>query len=247
MTCRRFQSVPQRRLYSPLDHLMFGSLTSPASSTATGSRYTLWIDGVGAWLVLTSPVVTLGRAQAPVSPLLAKSSLVKDTSDEADVTIMSSLSRKHAQLERVNESWVLTAHAATDVEGRPVDGQTVLSDDCEITAGSSVRLGFCVTTPLSASARLSFLSDHRPAGAVDGVVLMAQTCLLGPGPENHVRCPQWPTSVVLVRGRRGLAVKSRKDIFVDGSLATGLTPLSSGQVISGTDFRFRLEEINPER
>ena len=227
---------------------MFGSLTSPASRTATGSRYTLWIDGVGAWQVLTSPVVTLGRAQAPVSPLLTKMSLpMKDTSDEADVAIMSSLSRNHVQLERVNESWVLTAHAATDVEGRPVDGQTVLSDDCEITVGGSVRVGFCVTTPLSASARLSFLSEHRPAGAVDGVVLMAQTCLMGPGPENHVRCPQWPTSLVLVRGRSGLAVKSRKDIFVDGSLATGLTPLSSGQVVSGTDFRFRLEEINPDR
>lgn len=227
---------------------MFGSLTSPATSTSSGSRYTLWIDGVGAWQVLTSPVVTIGRAQAPVSPLLAKTSVAKkDTSNEADVAVMSSISRKHAQLERVNESWVLTAHAATDVEGRPVDGQVVLPDDCEITAGGSVRVGFCVTTPLSASARLSFLSEHRPAGAVDGVVLMAQTCLLGPGPENHVRCPQWPASLVLVRGRRGLAVKSRKDIFVDGSLATGLTPLSSGQVISGTDFRFRLEEINPER
>lgn len=227
---------------------MFGSLTSPASKTATGSRYTLWIDGVGAWQVLTSPVVTLGRAQTPVSPLLAKTSLAKkDTSDEADVAIMSSISRKHAQLERVNESWVLTAHAATDVEGRPVDGQTVLSDDCEITLGGSVQLGVCVTTPLSASARLSFLSEHRPAGTVDGVVLMAQTCLLGPGPENHVRCPQWPSSLVLVRGRRGLAVKSRKELFVDGSLVTGLTPLTSGQVVSGTDFRFRLEEINPDR
>jgi hypothetical protein len=42
-------------------------------------------------------------------------------------------------------------------------------------------------------------------------------------------------------------VKSRNDIFVDGSLATGLTPLASGQVVSGTDFQFRLEEINPER
>lgn len=226
---------------------MFGSLTSPATGTTSGSRYTLWIDGVGAWQVLTSPVVTIGRAQTPVSPLLAKASLAKKTPDEADVAVMSSISRKHVQLERVNESWVLTAHAATNVEGRPVDRQAVLPDDCEITAGGSVRVGFCVTTPLSASARLSFLSEHRPAGAVDGVVLMAQTCLLGPGPENHVRCPQWTANLVLVRGRRGLAVKSRNDIFVDGSLATGLTPLASGQVVSGTDFQFRLEEINPER
>lgn len=226
---------------------MFGSLTRPATGSTTGCRYTLWIDGVGAWQVLTSPVVTLGRAQAPVSPLLARTSLAKEASDEADVAVMSGMSRRHAQLERVNESWVLTAHAATEIEGRPVDGQTVLPDDCEITAGGSVRVGFCVTTPLSASARLSFLSEHRPAGTVDGVVLMAQTCLLGPGPENHVRCPEWPASLVLVQSRHGLAVKSRKDIFVDGSLVTGLTPLSSGQVISGTDFRFRLEEINPTR
>jgi hypothetical protein len=232
---------------APYEEAMFGSLLSPASEIATGCRYTLWIDGVGAWQLLTSPVVTLGRATAPVSPLLVGNSLAKDGSDEADVAIMSSISRKHAQLERVNESWVLTAHSAMDVEGRSVDGQAVLPDDCELTLGGSVQLGFCVTTPLSTSARLSFLSEHRPTGTVDGVVLMAQTVLLGPGPENHVRCPQWPASVVLVRNRSGLAVKSRKDIFVDGSLVTGLTRLSSGQVVSGTDFRFRLEEINPKR
>lgn len=226
---------------------MFGSLMSPACKIAPGCRFTLWIDGVGAWQVLTSPVVTLGRATAPVSPLLAGNSLAKDSAEEADVSIMSSISRKHAQLERVNESWVLTAHSATDVEGRPIDGQTVLPDECELTLGGSVRLGFCVTTPLSASARLSFLSGHRPAGTVDGVILMAQTVLLGPGPENHVRCPQWPTSVVLVRNRGGLAVKTKRDVFVDGKLATGLTPLSSGHVVSGTDFRFRLEESNPKQ
>jgi len=225
---------------------MFGSLISPASETASGTRYTLWIDGVGAWQILTGPIVTVGRTTNPVSPLLRRSGSPAETVAEADVSVMSSLSRKHAQLERVNENWILTAHSTTQVETRTVDGETVLPDNCEITLGQSVRLGFCVTTPLSVSARLSFHSEHRPADSIDGVILMAHTCLLGPGPENHIQCPDWPASVVLVQNSDGLAVKSRTDLFRDGSLVTGLTPLSSGQVISGKDFRFRLEERNPE-
>lgn len=236
------------RLDAPYNgNLMFGSLLSPAAQTTTDRRFTLWIDGVGAWQILMSPVVTIGRAIAPVSPLLAASSLAKDSRDEADVAIMSGISRKHALVERIDESWVLTAHSATQVQSRTVDGQIVLPDDCEITLGDSVRVGFCVATPLSASARISFLSEHRPAQAVDGVVLMAQTCLLGPGPENHVCCPQWPASLVIARHPDGLAVKSRSDFFVDGELATGVTAITDGQVISGAEFRFRVEEINPKR
>jgi len=225
---------------------MFGSLISPADETVSGNRYTLWIDGVGAWELLTSPVVTIGRTTNPVSPLTSRSGLAQEAVDEADVTVMSRLSRKHAQLERVNENWILTAYSTTQIDNRAVDRQTVLPDDCEITLGDSVRLGFCATTPLSVSARLSFNSEHRPAVPIDGVILMAHTCLLGPGPENHVPCPHWPASVVLVRNHKGLAVKSRADLFLDGSLVTGPAQLSSGQVISGKDFRFRLEERNPE-
>jgi len=225
---------------------MFGSLISSASETVAGSGYTLWIDGVGAWQILTGPIVTIGRTTNPVSPLLGQSGSAKESTEEADIAIMSSLSRKHAQIERVNENWILTAYSPTEVETRVVDSKTVLPENCEMTLGQSVRLGFCVTTPLSVSARLSFHSEHRPADSIDGVVLMAHTCLLGPGPENHIPCPGWPASVVLVQNRHGLAIQSRTDLFRDGSLITGLTQLSSGHVISGKDFRFRLEERNPK-
>lgn len=220
---------------------MFGSLFNSQDAGHSGRRYMAWIDGVGAWLILTGNNVSVGRvANRGMGPLAN----VSDGDDEADLALVANVSRRHASLNRVEENYLLQPHSRVSVFGRSVGGETVLPDECEVTLGDSVRIGFSVPTPLSASARLTFQSSHRPRLSVDGVVLMAETCLLGNGAENHIRCPEWSTSVVLARSGNGLSARSREPLFVDGKLAKGLSPVESGQVVTTGNYRFRLEALD---
>jgi hypothetical protein len=71
---------------------------------------------------------------------------------------------------------------------------------------------------------------------------MDETCLIGPGRENHVRCPDWPDSVVLYRGGGEFRCKSRCDLFAGTSPLREGDAIRPGDVITGSDaLRFRIE------
>lgn len=227
---------------------MFPSLlsSSPRSGLAAG-RWLVWVDGVGAWLLIAQNELTIGRASAD-SPLLRMRSNPSGHSssgqdDEADLALTGNLSRMHVSIRRDDESFVLTPHANVSVDGRRVSRDVLLSDRSELMLNDSVRLLFELTTPLSLSARLTVLSDHRPKLSIQGAVLMAGTCLLGPGVENHIRCPAWSGSVVLAQTGSGLSVKSRLPLRSDGRELNGLTSLRDGQIVEGPELRFRMEQV----
>ena len=220
----------------------FFSLASKTVSTesqATTDRYVAWIDGVGAWLILTGSSISLGRVNGNVSPLVKASS----TEQEADVALVANLSRDHASIQRVDENYVLKPKSSVQIQGRPISFETVLPDNCEITLGDSVRLSFSIPTPLSATAKVTFESEHRPRTSVNGVILMAETCLLGPSASDHILCRNWSESVVLVQTPSGIVVKSKQDLQIGGRKAGATDVVSNGQVVSGDDFRFRLEPL----
>ena len=199
--------------------------------------YIAWIDGVGSWLILTGQTVTIGRGSS--NSILSR----RTGASEADISLMANLSSTHATIDRIDESYVLTANAATRINDRVIENRAVLPDECELGLGSTVRLSFSIPTPLSASAVLTFTSGHRPRTSVDGVVLMGETCLLGPGGGQHIACYGWPGGVVLVRTADGLAVKSRQPVMVDGRPALKMTSVSNGQIVSADELRFRLEPL----
>jgi hypothetical protein len=220
----------------------FFSLASRAASTniqATTDRYVAWIDGVGAWLILTSSSVSLGRVNGNVSPLI-KSPV---TEAEADIALVANLSRSHASIQRIDENYVLNPKSTVQIQSRSISYDTVLPDSCEITLGETVRLSFSIPTPLSATAKMTFASEHRPRTSVDGVILMAETCLLGPSASDHILCRNWSESVVLVQTSAGIVVKSKQELQIGGRQAGTSDVVSNGQVVSGNDFRFRLEPL----
>lgn len=192
-------------------------------------RFLLWIDGVGAYLLCLGERVTIGGSAAD--------------GEAADLSLMAGLSRRHATIVRGAENYLLEAHCPTRVGGRDVHERTHLNDRYQIEFAGSVRLRFRLPTVLSGSARLEFLSDHRPAQRIDGMVLMDDACLLGPGSENHVPCPDWPGSIVLFRKDGELWVKSRLDVFVGTQHAAGGARVNSGDIVTGPELRFRLEAV----
>lgn len=217
---------------------MFSAAASrqDAVSTSGGdsgqSQYLLWIDGVGTFLLCLSDRITIG------GPTLDGPTL---GSSVADVALLANLSRKHVTIERSQDGYLLEAHSRTNVAGREVRDRTHLNDGYDIELGNGVKLRFRLPNALSSSARLEFVSDHRPAHSVDGIVLMADTCLLGPGNENHVQCPDWEGSVLLLRKEGTFWCKSRMDMFVDNQHASKEVPLNDGDIVTGPELRFRLE------
>ncbi len=232
---------PLRTFLCKRRSIMISSFFSSATKDvqATTDRYVAWIDGVGAWLILTGSSISLGRVNGNVSPLVKASS----TEQEADVALVANLSRDHASIQRVDENYVLKPKSSVQIQGRPISHDTVLPDRCEMTLGDSVRLSFSIPTPLSATAKVTFESEHRPRTSVDGVILMAETCLLGPSASDHILCRNWSESVVLVQTPSGIVVKSKQDLQIGGRKAGATDVVSNGQVVSGDDFRFRLEPL----
>ena len=98
------------------------------------------------------------------------------------------------------------------INGKPVVDQAVLRDGDVIRLGSTVELEFRQPSPVSATARLSIVSRHRLPLAVDGVILMAETCIVGSESQAHIPAPDDqefgrlvpPGGSTVVPGDRGL-------------------------------------------
>ena len=194
------------------------------------NRFLVWIDGVGVFLVCMNDRFEIGGTR------------FDNANDQADLALMSQLSRKHAAIVRSGSDYMLESHGSTKVAGRDVIDQCHLLDGHEVTLGSSVKLRFQLPSALSSSARIELLSDHRPPQPIDGVVMMAETCLLGPGPENHILCPHWSGTILLVRRDDGLWVQSRMDIFVNDQHCPNGSPLKNADLVTGPEIRFHLEK-----
>jgi hypothetical protein len=107
--------------------------------------------------------------------------------------------------------------------------------------GDSVQLRFRRPHPLSQSARLEFLCYHRTQPATDGVLLMAESCILGPGAASHVVCRDWPHDVVLYRQGATIGCRSPKPFRIDGNEQQGRGLLGEDSQVSGQEFSFSVE------
>ena len=198
-----------------------------AGEPGPGGRFLLWVDAVGGYLVCLDDEIAIGRA-GPDST--------------ADVPIMGDLSRNHATLRRDGENYVIRAVHPTFVNGRKVDSAP-LKDGDVIRLGSTLELEFHQPSPVSSTARLAVVSRHRFPMAVDGVLLMAETCLIGSHPQSHVKAPNLPGSVVLYRQGTSLGCRAPGTFEVDGRPSTSRAPLTLQSCVLGEGFSFSLESL----
>lgn len=206
-------------------------------SATQGAMSAIWIDGVGCFWLNHSDRLTIGGPGAPA----AKSD---DRIKAPDLPILSDLKRLHATIVRNGEGYLLETQGPARVAGREVLDRVALSDGATIELGRSVRLKFRQPSALSLSARLDFESDHRPTQTVDGVVLLADTCLLGSGDDNHIVCHDWLGQILLVRQGHELWCRSRQALTVNGQRLGSGRKLQSGDIVAGDDSRFRIEIPN---
>lgn len=206
--------------------------TAPYFGQQLGGVYRLWVDGVGAFLVCLNNHVTIGGPTDPAEK-------------GAEISLLSNLSRHHVRLIRSGEVWLLEPLGPVFVDARPVVKHLLLNDGNRLQLGSSVALSFRVPSSLSGTARLDFESSHRTQPAVDGVILFAETCVIGTEADSHIRSSTSDQRVLLVRRPNGLWCKSAEDIQIDGKPSGKEVPCEPNKVYAGQNWRFRLEEVCP--
>lgn len=203
-----------------------------ASEDGPEGRFLLWADAVGGYLVCLDDRVVLGRAGSDGS---------------ADVPLMGDISRDHAAIVRGSESYAIEPRRDTFVNGRRVEEPTVLRNGDVIRLGDTVELEFRQPSPFSATARLAIVSRHRLPVAVDGVLLMAETCIVGPAEQAHIPAPSLREPVVLYRQGGTLWCRARGGFEVDGRPCVARAPLAMTSSVLGEGFSFSLEPLGPSR
>jgi hypothetical protein len=191
-------------------------------------RFLMWIDGVGGYLVCEADEVVLGQ---PVP------------GSRVDVPIRGDLSRDHATIRRSGEGYLLVPRRTTRLNGREIREPAPIADGATIELGHGVRLKFRQPHPLSRTARLEFVSRHRTQPPTDGVLLLAESCILGPAASAHVVCHAWQREVVLLNQAGELRCRTAGDFQVDGETSISPAPIGRSSRISGEDFSVKLEEV----
>jgi len=192
------------------------------------NRRMLWVDAVGGYLVCLADQVTLGQ------PIHGRG---------VDVPILGDLSGRHARIVRDGESYLLEAIRDARVDGRSVERFAPLREGSRIELGSAVKLVFRRPHPLSATARLEFASRHRTQPTADAVLLMADSCILGPNARNHVVCRRWPQDVLLFREGDAMYCRTQGEFRIDGHTHHDCGPVGPNCRIEGEGFSMNLESM----
>jgi hypothetical protein len=193
------------------------------------SRLMLWIDAVGGYLVCLGDELIIGQGIA---------------GSGADIAIQADLSRQHAKIARIREGYVIEPiHGRVAVGGRAISEATLVSDGDEILLAASVKIRFRKPHVLSSSARLEITSGHRTQPHADAVILMAESCVLGPKWQNHVVCRDWGGDVVLYRTDGQIACRASEMIDIDGRRHNRNGTIGAGSHVVGSDFSFSIEAV----
>jgi hypothetical protein len=204
----------------------------PEAEAADGlpRRMILWVDGVGGYLLCLSKRVSFGQATPDAY---------------VDVPILADISRLHGYLTRDAEGYLLEAVRPVTVNHKPVE-KALLREGDRLTLGGSCQIVFRQPLAVSGTARLDIVSGHRLPLSVDGVILMADACILGPAGAGHLILPELNRPIVLFRRKDGLGVRAGGDLTVDGAAARDKAVLRPNSTVTGDDFRFTLEPVGPQ-
>jgi len=205
--------------------------SAPVAVEKPSPRFVLWIDGVGGFLVCLATRVTLGQA-------------VNEST--VDVPLQADVTRVHAAVIRDSEGYLVEAFRPVRLNQQPIN-RSLLKNGDTIQLGPSCQMRFRQPSPVSASACLDMVSGHRLPMALDGVLLMADTLILGAGSRAHVQVPGLKEPVVLFRNKDGLGVRWAGQFLVDGKTVLQRGMLGWSGKVAGEEWAFSLEPVTTHR
>lgn len=191
-------------------------------------RRMLWVDAVGGFLVCLDDQLVIGQPAGGAVP---------------DLPILADISRRHAVLRRENGSYVLEPIGSTKLDGELLTGPAVLDAEHLIQLGEGVRIRFTKPHALSATARLVIESGHKTTPSADAVLLMAESCVMGPARHSHVRCRPWSDELIVYRQDGELCCRTKGPLTVDGRQVEGPVTLGDTTRLEGQDFSVSVEQV----
>lgn len=132
----------------------------------------LWIDGVGSYALCDRDSVTIGQSFP---------------GNDVDLAIRGDLSRRACAIHRVQGDYWIEAYQNVRLGDEIVEKPVLLRDQSICVLGERVRFQYCKPSPLSSTARLNLISEHRWQPYVDAVILAAETVVIGCDPACHIR------------------------------------------------------------
>ncbi len=193
-------------------------------------RLLLWVDGVGAFLVLRSDRVTIGRLGSSARPDLAL------TADIAGV---------QAEIVRADDDYFLAAHGAAEVNGKKVEKKLLASGD-RIRLAPKCELLFQIPTALSTSAVITLPSLQRIAGDAREVILLDHHLLIGNDEGCHIRTREATSKILLYSDARGLSLRADEDILMGGELRGREALIEPGVQIKVGEVTFAVTPLEGE-
>jgi hypothetical protein len=199
----------------------------------------MWVDGVGGFLLLPGDDWTIGGPSG---------------SDEAEICIQGDLTRREACIRRHGNDYVLQPLGTVFLGGRRMNRPTTLRDADQITLGKAgqqglaggtgrgVQIEFTKPHPLSSSAKLILDGRHRSRPRSDAIILLADTCILGPTRASHVSTPLAESEVALLYRDGKWICRGAGETLVDGQSHSGRVAVPAGAKIECCGLSFTLEE-----
>lgn len=206
---------------------------------AMSGRWLIWVDGVGGFLLLPGTQWTIGGPSG---------------TDEAEICIHADLLRRQACIRRQGGDYVLQPFAGAWLSGRRMNRPAVLRHGDRIVLGAAepeaeappelgVPLRFSQPHPLSPTARLVTESRHRGRPRADGIILLAETCVLGPAASSHIVAPEAEGEVVMVYRDERWWCRSGSETIIDGRPLRGRVEVAPGQRVEAAGLAFSLEAV----
>ena len=183
-----------------------------------------WIDSIGSYLVFTKPRIRIGQAG----------------SKENDIAILGDLSSHHADLVASASGILLVPQAPTTVNGKP--GDSFLLRDKDRIRLRGVELIYHRPSPWGMTSRLEIASKHRLPMSMDGIILLGETCSVGPRPDAVIST-EWDFPIYFNWYQGKYWVRGPEDLMVDGKPTQGCAPLEPHSQIRGNWGSFRWEPI----
>lgn len=130
------------------------------------SRWRLWIDGCGGYLLITGTEWNVGGLNG---------------GSDVDICVQADWPRFAGQISRRGADYFWQGQSSRNEK-------TLLGDGSQIPIQGSALMTLGKPSQLSDTAVLSLHGPHRFDQHVDGIVLVRETVLVGPGPDCHLRC-----------------------------------------------------------
>lgn len=195
-------------------------------SSAGNSQRIMWIDGVGGYLLLDQSELVVGQAISGTT---------------ADIKIVGDVSRQACVIRRSENDYLLQPLQSMKIGSTPIDRAQILKNGNVIQFGDRVQMKFEMPNPLSSTALLKMVSVNRFQPHVDGILLLADSCVIGPRPGSQVLCQNWNSELLIFRHGPDWYFRTIEEVEVNGNPMRGQIALEAGMRMNGEDFSLSIE------